>query len=210
MGTVVVAFDVDGTLTVRDCVVPFLIRLAGGRAALARGLARQPRDLLTTGIHRDRDRAKAIATRAAMHGLAAARVADEGRAFAGVVAASWMRADTTARLSWHRAQGHRVVLVSASYEAYVTPLAGHLDADAALATRLEVGPDGRLTGGLLGPNCRADEKVVRLRDWQLANDLADATVWAYGDSAGDDAMLAVADHPVRVGAAPISTVPGPE
>ena len=29
--------------------------------------------------------------------------------------------------------------------------------------------------------------------------MTDAVVWAYGDSAGDDALLARADHPVRVG-----------
>ena len=35
---VVAAFDVDGTLTTRDCVVPFL-RLVGGTARLAARLA---------------------------------------------------------------------------------------------------------------------------------------------------------------------------
>ena len=32
---VVAAFDVDGTLTTRDCVVPFLYRAGGLRAGLA-------------------------------------------------------------------------------------------------------------------------------------------------------------------------------
>ena len=42
---------------------------------------------------------------------------------------------------------------------------------------------------------RGPEKVRRLQAW-----LADAPVelWAYGDSAGDDELLAIADHPTRI------------
>lgn len=207
MGVVVAAFDVDGTLTVRDCVVPFLTRISGGKVHLIAGLARRPVAVAGALVHRDRDRLKAAATRAALAGRPLDRVGDEALAFAGMVATSWMRPDTVARLRWHRRQGHRVVLVSASYELYVAPLAASLGADAALATRLAVAPDGTLTGALDGPNCRAEEKVARLRAWQLAAGAAGAELWAYGDSSGDDALLAVADHAVRVGAAPIAAVP---
>lgn len=207
MGVVVAAFDVDGTLTVRDCVVPFLTRISGGKARLIAGLARRPAAAAGALVQRDRDRLKAAATRAALAGRPLDRVSDEALAFAGMVATSWMRPDTVARLGWHRRQGHRVVLVSASYELYVAPLAASLGADAALATRLGVASDGTLTGALDGPNCRAEEKVARLRAWQLAAGATGAELWAYGDSSGDDALLAAADHAVRVGAAPISAVP---
>ena len=41
---VVAAFDVDGTLTTRDCVVPFLVAVAGPTGlALALGRAGRPR-----------------------------------------------------------------------------------------------------------------------------------------------------------------------
>jgi phosphatidylglycerophosphatase C len=206
MGTVVAAFDVDNTLTARDCVVPFLGRIAGGRRALALRLATQPLRLAAAGLHRDRDRAKAAATRAVLAGRRADRIAAEGRAFAGLVATSWLRADTAARLRWHLAQGHRVVLVSASYEVYVAPLAETLGVGAGLGTRLVVDADGVLTGALDGPNCRGEEKAVRLRAWLADHGFGDVELWAYGDSAGDDAMLAMAAHPVRVDG-PISAAP---
>jgi phosphatidylglycerophosphatase C len=206
MGVVVAAFDVDGTLTVRDCVVPFLTRISGGRGRLGARLARRPLALLGALARRDRDAVKAVATRAAFAGRRFDRVAEEARAYAGVIGTSWLRPDTVARLAWHREQGHRIVLVSASYELYVGPLAAALGGDA-VATRLVVGADGRLTGALDGPNCRAAEKVVRLRAWQDAVQATGAELWAYGDSAGDDALLAAADHPVRVGAAPITREP---
>jgi phosphatidylglycerophosphatase C len=206
MGVVVAAFDVDGTLTVRDCVVPFLARMSGGRAQLARRLARHPVGLLAAAARRDRDAMKAAATQAALAGLRADRVADEAHAYAGMIATSWLRPDTAARLAWHRSAGHRVVLVSASYEVYVGPLAARLEVDA-VATRLVVAPDGTLTGALDGPNCRGAEKLVRLRAWQAAVGVEGAELWAYGDSAGDDELLAAADHPVRVGDEPMAPAP---
>jgi phosphatidylglycerophosphatase C len=109
-----------------------------------------------------------------------------------------MRRDTVARLARHRDLGHRVVLVSASLEPYLLPLGAMLAADAVLCTRLELAPDGRLTGEIEGSNCRGPEKVRRLRQWLDENGLADAELWAYGDSSGDDELLATADHPVRV------------
>lgn len=207
MGVVVAAFDVDGTLTVHDCVAPFLRCIAGGRTQLAARLARQPIAVADGLVRRDRDRLKAAATRAVLAGKALDRVGDEALAFSGMVATTWLRPDTSARLAWHLEQGHRVVLVSASYELYVAPLAAALGAEAALATRLAVTADGLLTGALHGPNCRAEEKLARLRAWQHAAGATGAELWAYGDSAGDDAMLAAADHAVRVGTSPISPVP---
>ncbi|AGY92580.1 hypothetical protein SPICUR_08125 [Spiribacter curvatus] len=52
--------------------------------------------------------------------------------------------------------------------------------------------NGRLTGELAGPNCRGAEKVVRLR--ALLDPAAYHPIYAYGDTAGDTEMLALADH----------------
>ena len=47
-----------------------------------------------------------------------------------------------------------------------------------------------------GPNVRAEQKAIRLAE-ALAPDPVE--IWAYGDSAGDVEMLAMADHPVWAG-----------
>jgi phosphatidylglycerophosphatase C len=78
---------------------------------------------------------------------------------------------------------------------YVSPIGRRLGFDAVLATRLEVDTDGRLTGRLSGANCRGPEKVARLREWRSGELVVD---FAYGDSAGDREMLALAEVPIKV------------
>ncbi len=95
-------------------------------------------------------------------------------------------------MDWHRGQGHELVLVSASLAAYLEPLGARLGLDAVLATGLDVGDDGRLTGHLQGSNVRGEEKLRRLRAW-LGGD--PCVLWVYGDSEGDRELLVAADNP---------------
>jgi phosphatidylglycerophosphatase C len=196
----VAAFDVDGTLTTRDCVVPFLRRVAGTVGLLA-GLARRPQHLVPALVTGDRDRMKELATAAVFTARSLADVEAAGDAFAAHVAESWLRPDSVATLQEHRDDGDRVVLVSASYGVYLRSLAAHLGIHDVIGTELVVGADGRCTGALDGGNCRGVAKVVRLHRWldEHFGGRDNVTLWAYGDSRGDEAMLADADHAVWVG-----------
>lgn len=200
----VAAFDVDGTLTTRDCVTPFLLRTAPFRTATT--LLRRPGAVLSALVHRDRDRLKEIVC-TAFAGMGGSALDTEGERFAREIVRRWLREDTIARLRRHRELGHHVVLVSASLEPYLIPFGHSLGVNGVLCTKLERDAAGRLTGRLEGANCRGPEKVRRLKEWLTAHDLADATVWAYGDSAGDDELLALADHPVSVAGVTIGLQP---
>ncbi len=114
----------------------------------------------------------------------------EAHAFARSVFSDRLRADVLASMRSHQEAGETVLLVSASYELYLRPLAGLLGADDVLAVRLEV-DDGQLTGRLDGPNCRGPEKVRRLHEWLdlHAGGRRAVHVTAYGDSAGDPRNL---------------------
>lgn len=193
--TVVAAFDFDATLTRRDTVVPFLRRLAGDRGLTLGLLARSPR-LAPAAMRRNRDALRAMATDQVFRGRPIAEVESHAREFGDQIFAVGLRPDTAGRLAWHQEAGHRVVIVSASYEHYVRVVGEHLGVDGVLATRLEVDAE-RCTGRLDGPNCRGPEKLIRLRRWLEEQDLTldDVTLWAYGDSSGDRELLAAADHP---------------
>lgn len=187
----VAAFDFDRTVSTRDNVLPFL-RAVVGPAAVASALVRSLPDI----ARGRRDDVKARLARL-LAGQDDEALTEVTRAFVDETIARHLRDDVLARVEWHRGQGHRTVLVSASFERYLVPIGERLGFDAALGTRLEV-VDGRLTGRLDGPNVRRAEKVRRLEAWLAGRP---ATVWAYGDSSGDRELLARADRPVRVGRA---------
>lgn len=190
----VAAFDFDGTLVAGDSLRPFLERLLGRRhfaAVLARAGPAMAAGYRCAG----RDGAKAALLRRAVAGLDAERVAELGAAH-GAALARRVRPAMAERIAWHDAQGHRRVVVSASLAEYLETFGRATGFAQVIATRLEVGPDGRLTGHLLGANVRAAEKAARLRAYL---DGADVELWAYGDSPGDRELLAMADHPTLLG-----------
>jgi phosphatidylglycerophosphatase C len=186
----VAAFDLDGTLTRRDTLLPFLLRSCG-RSRTAAALMAESLLLLrgAAGNDRARDDAKAGVLRRLLAGRPVAPLLELAETFADDVMGTLLRTDAAARIEKHRSQGHELVIVTASPELYVGPLARRLGIDHVLGTRLEVDDSGVLTGRLLGANCRGAEKVARLQAW-LGEEPYE--LWAYGDSAGDRELLALA------------------
>lgn len=184
----VAAFDVDGTLTRRDSLLPFLVGILGRRRvalALAAASVGPPR----------RDAAKERLLLRLLRGLPHDDLTRAGREYGTRLARSEITAPMRSRLDWHRDEGHDLVIVSASLACYLEPTAAELGIGSVLATRLGVDGSGRCTGRLDGGNCRGAEKARRLRAHLGPEPIE---LWAYGDSRGDDAMLDLADHPVRV------------
>jgi phosphatidylglycerophosphatase C len=193
----VAAFDFDGTLVGRDSFFPFLVH-AVGRRALGRTLMVSGPTLARAFGEGRRDATKAALLAGLLEGYPWADLEAKALPYSDRLA-SRIRPAMAERVDWHRRQGHRLVIVSAALAVYLEPLGRRLGFDAVLATGLEVGSDGLLTGRLQGPNVRRAEKAVRLRDW-LNAELGAQTweLWAYGDSAGDRELLAMADHPRRI------------
>ena len=202
----VAAFDVDNTLTVRDCVVPFMRRVAG-TPTLALGILRRPFDVLRMVVARDRDALKAFFVSLAFAGQSVSKVNDIAVSFAEEIADKWIRADVAQRLRWHQEQGHVVVLVSASLQPYLDVLGDLLEVDAVICTNL-VEQDGVFTGEILGANCRGQEKVSRLYEWCSAAGIDSSCVrYAYGDSSGDHQLLLAAENGILVKSIELSRVP---
>lgn len=185
----IVAFDFDGTLTVRDSFNAFLAwRVPRGRLAL--GLVRLATALAGYGLNRDRGRLKAAAIREFFGGMMPEAVGVEAEAFAAAAWARFMRPDALETWNSWKAKGATLVIVTASPAITVEPFARRLGADVLLGTRLKLDVEGRIIGALAGENCRAGEKVVRLRD-RFGPDVRLAA--AYGDTSGDTEMLQIAE-----------------
>src|SRR5262245_39365356 len=188
----IAAFDFDGTLTRRDCMVPFLCRVAGS-GAVVRALAAESPAMARHG----RDGVKAGVLRRLLAGRSLADVTSRGELFAGDIMDRRLRSDTVAILRRHQDAGDRTVLVSASLRPYLEPVATALGIDHVICTELEV-VDGALTGEIIGGNCRGPVKAARLQAWLGDPSPDDGVLWAYGDSSGDDELLALATHGVRI------------
>ena len=185
-----VAFDFDGTLTIRDSYTAFL-RWRAGPGRYWVGMLRLAPAAVSYLFHRDRGRIKAAATREFLAGVSRERLEEDARAFAQAMAPTLLRADAVATWRWWRARGATTVIVTASPDVVVAPFARALGASALLGTQLAYDDQNRVTGAFACANCRGDEKVRRLRA-QFGEDVHLAA--AYGDTAGDHAMLKIADE----------------
>jgi phosphatidylglycerophosphatase C len=201
----VAAFDFDGTLTRGASTIPFLISVRGYlpvALTLTRTLPGLVRAAVLSGSAADDYKEKLFVR--LLRGTADDELARKGRAFAADHLRLRLRPEVRRRLEWHRQQGHRVVLVSASVEHYVGPAGEILGVDGVLATRLAVDAAGIVSGSFDGKNCRGAEKFARVVGWMRANGLtgggqAQVVLWAYGNSRGDAWLLGAADHAVDAG-----------
>jgi phosphatidylglycerophosphatase C len=94
------------------------------------------------------------------------------------------------KIKWHQEQGHHVVIVSASMECWLKPWCNKNNLQL-LATKLEV-IDKKLTGKFLTKNCHGAEKVNQIKKSYNLSDYD--YIYVYGDSSGDQEMLALADE----------------
>jgi phosphatidylglycerophosphatase C len=199
---VVAAFDLDGTLTEGGSVLRWLTQVAGRRETALAVAKLSPR--LASGALRSgaaADAAKEELFAALLRGRSLAEVEAVSQRFAESHVASKLRTEAKARLDWHLALGHRVVLVSASPELYVARVASLLGAEGSVATRLAISGGEELTGRYEGRNCRGSEKFSRVTSWMRSQGLLGSSeqapvLWAYGNSRGDLRLLRAADHGV--------------
>jgi len=124
-------------------------------------------------------------------GMPLAEYRDQAASFSREELPRMLRATAIGCLRRHKERGHRVVIVTASFADWIEPWAASEGVDEVIASCAEV-EDGRITGRMAGPNCHGPEKLRRL----LARFPEPTTyrLFAYGDSPGDRALLAAANH----------------
>ena len=126
---------------------------------------------------------------------AEATLADARQWFTDVLAAHLSPA-AVAKIHQHQQQGHRAVLISASTQFAVQPVAEHLGLDF-LCTRLEVQAD-RITGNIVTPPCYGAGKVYWARRYAAARGIDLRDCWLYTDSLSDRPLLEAVGRPVAV------------
>ena len=101
-----------------------------------------------------------------------------------------LRPKAMEKIVWHKEQGHKIVIVSASIECWLKPWCDKNGLDL-IATKLEI-KEGIVTGKLLTKNCYGIEKAHRVKEKYNLDDYD--YIYAYGDSRGDRELLELADE----------------
>lgn len=109
------------------------------------------------------------------------------------------RPDIMALLRQHQEAGHRVILISGTFQPLLEIIAANMGVREALGTLLEV-RQGRYTGRSMPPVCLGSGKLARLRQF-LEGPGADidlARSFAYADGEWDIPVLELVGNPVAV------------
>lgn len=192
MSKTVAFFDFDGTITTRDSYKEFLLFCFGKKKFIKEMLSSIVYLIAFVFKIIDNQCLKKHITRRFFAGMPTKQFDKTAKAFAQKRLEKIVRPKALKRLKWHKKQGHRVIVVSASFEKYLRFWCKKHKAEL-IGTRLEEKND-ILTGEFCGANCYGPEKPRRINAYcQIKNEY----IFAYGDSKGDNEMLAMANKAFR-------------
>lgn len=97
----------------------------------------------------------------------------------------------------HRAQGHALLIITATNRFITGPIAAAFGIGNIIASEPEM-IAGHYTGRVAGIPSFREGKVIRLNDWLLDKDITLDECWFYSDSHNDLPLLQQVGHPVAV------------
>lgn len=184
-------FDFDKTITDRDTLTDF-IRFQAGKRKYYQGLAA---NLFTLVLYvlklMPNHTAKEKVLVHFFSGMTEKDMIKAGDRYAAERLPDVIAPQALEKIKYHRSQGHKLVIVSASPVYWYRSWAEANGFSGIISTELEIS-EGKLTGRLSGGNCYGPEKVQKLKN-RIDTGKFDY-IYAYGDSSGDRELLAMADE----------------
>lgn len=181
-GQTLAVFDLDGTLTRRDTLLPFALGFLRRHPSrlwripkLVGGLA------VRLGAGKGRDELKEWVVRCLFSGATRGEIAAAADGFVLTLLQQGLRPEALRQLEKHLTTGDRVVLLSASTDLYVPRIAAALGCQDCYCTRLTWSADV-LVGRFLTGNMRDHEKLRLVRQLRLQ---WLGRIVAYGNSKSD-------------------------
>lgn len=200
-------YDMDRTITRSGTYTPFLLHVAMRRAPWRLIFAPLvPLVMLAYALKLiSRSRLKEV-NQALLLGrhIRAADLEPLAQSFAHKVVTTNIYPGALRQIETDRANGHRLVLATASYRIYVRAIADRLGFDDVIATDNVGLPDGRIRALIEGENCYGDAKLRKIVAWLAVHGLErpGCTVRFYSDHVSDAPVLDWADVPVVVNPSP--------
>ncbi|STQ85904.1 HAD-IB family hydrolase [Helicobacter muridarum] len=183
---VVAFFDFDGTITRGDSFALFL-RFMIGKKFIIKIIQNLPSLILYKLKMQDNTTTKEKILSSCLKNMDIDYFNTKCNDFTAILK-NFCKDSALQKIHWHKESGHRVIMVSASFEEYLRPFCNTLNIEL-LATKMEV-KNNKLTGKLASPNCYGKEKERRIREY--CNLASFKSIYVYGDTKGDKEMLALA------------------
>jgi len=183
-------FDFDGTITFKDSFGDFIAYAVGRRRLITGAVLLSPMLLGNVLGLISNWRAKEIVSTYFFGGWDARGFVELASKYSRERLPHLIREIALERIAWHKQQGDKVVVVSASIDLWLADWCTDRALDL-IATKLAI-EDGKVTGRFSTRNCSGQEKVRRIGERYDVKSFD--RVYAYGDSAGDKAMLGMADE----------------
>jgi HAD superfamily hydrolase (TIGR01490 family) len=191
-----VFFDLDGTISRRDTLLPYVTGFLLRRPWRAwRLLVLLPHLAAFVAGRGDRGILKGELVHAGMGGASADEVARWTEAFLPRLFARGLHPDAVAAIDAHRRAGDHLVLMSASVDLYVPEIARRLGFDETVCSGVRW-QSGALDGHLATPNRRDEEKARCFRE--VAARHPGLPTVAYGNTESDLPHMRLADRAVMV------------
>ena len=181
-------FDFDGTITTDDSLLKFIRFVVGDRRFLLGLVVLSPMLVLYKFKLIPNYKAKQYMLSWFFKGMSKDAFLKVANEYSLVHIDKILRPKAIEKINWHKNQGHKVVVVSASIECWLRPWCEKNGLEL-IATKLEI-KDDIVTGKLLSKNCYGVEKVNRIKEIYNLKDFE--YIYSYGDSSGDKQMLELA------------------
>ena len=181
-------FDFDGTITTDDSLLKFIRFVVGDRRFLLGLVVLSPMLVLYKLKLIPNYKAKQYMLSWFFKGMSKDAFLKVANEYSLVHIDKILRPKAIEKINWHKNQGHKVVVVSASIECWLRPWCEKNGLEL-IATKLEI-KDYIVTGKLLSKNCYGVEKVNRIKEIYNLKDFE--YIYSYGDSSGDKQMLELA------------------
>ena len=188
MSKKIVFFDFDGTITTDDSLLKFIRFVVGDRRFLLGLVVLSPMLVLYKLKLIPNYKAKQYMLSWFFKGMSKDAFLKVANEYSLVHIDKILRPKAIEKINWHKNQGHKVVVVSASIECWLRPWCEKNGLEL-IATKLEI-KDDIVTGKLLSKNCYGVEKINRIKEIYNLKDFE--YIYSYGDSSGDKQMLELA------------------
>lgn len=183
-------FDFDGTITNSDMYTKFLRFSGTKRRTLLANVVLAPFFLLYKAGALSAPKMRSIASFVAFSGRKVDEVAAIGDIYAADVVPNFLRETAISKLNWHKSNGDKIVIVSASLDIYLKPWCTQ-NGFALVCSELEV-DRGKFSGRYVNGDCSCANKPKLIRS-EFALEQYEQ-IYAYGDTKEDLAMLSLADE----------------